>query len=224
MEQTCRDPVVREDLVAYLDGELAPGSPARDRVEGHLSACAACRSEAEALRATWEIVRTEALTGVEVSADFDARLRARLGLPAAEPVANVHPAQGRVFLGWIRRHAAVALAAAAVFLLAAGLLIRAYLAEGGGSGGGGHDPRPPGIARDRTPVPTPGPTPAPAPAPSPAPAPETLLAALPEEEAQAVRDLEILEDLDLLEDLDFLEAYDPPEDPLEEAEGEEERG
>jgi anti-sigma factor RsiW len=68
----CED--VREDLVAYLDGELSDG--ARARVQEHVATCLACRREIERLTrlAAW----VGALPRVEPAADFDERMWQRL--------------------------------------------------------------------------------------------------------------------------------------------------
>src|SRR5919199_1642583 len=46
---------VRDELSAYLDGELAPA--ARQAVDEHLAACAECRAELESLRQTRDLLR-----------------------------------------------------------------------------------------------------------------------------------------------------------------------
>src|SRR5919202_1120065 len=46
---------VRDELSAYLDGELSPG--ARRAVDDHLAACAECRAELEGLSRTRDLLR-----------------------------------------------------------------------------------------------------------------------------------------------------------------------
>ncbi len=65
-------------LIAYLD-ERASAAERRE-VEAHLAACTACRTRAEEFRALWGVL--DEAPAVEVSPEFDARLRARI---AAEP-------------------------------------------------------------------------------------------------------------------------------------------
>src|SRR5262249_16076458 len=59
----------REDLVAYLDGELE--GAARDKIEAKLSIDPAARSEAESLQRTWELL--DYLPRPEPSASFPHR-------------------------------------------------------------------------------------------------------------------------------------------------------
>jgi hypothetical protein len=75
---------IREDLAAYLDGEL--GEAARARVDARLAGDAALRAELNALREIDALYR--ALPLVNAPEDFDARLRDRLDdeRTAAEPI------------------------------------------------------------------------------------------------------------------------------------------
>jgi anti-sigma factor RsiW len=72
----------REDLVAYLDGELdAPGAHA---LEAKLSRDAEARAEAEALRRTWEML--DYLPRPEPAAAFTSRTLERVSSLGLQPV------------------------------------------------------------------------------------------------------------------------------------------
>lgn len=79
----------REELVAVLDGALAPDALAAAR--GHVEACAGCRAELARLEAAVALLRVGSPAPAP-SPDFAARLAARL---AAEPA----PRPGRA-VGW----------------------------------------------------------------------------------------------------------------------------
>jgi anti-sigma factor RsiW len=64
----------REELAAYLDGELAPNE--RSELEAHLAGCAACRAELEAERRLSGVLM--ALPALEPPPDFEARFWARI--------------------------------------------------------------------------------------------------------------------------------------------------
>jgi anti-sigma factor RsiW len=93
-----------EDLVAWLDGELAP-EEAR-RVEHHVAGCPACAREADLLRRSGALLAQ--LPGLAPTPGFADRVVA-----AARPASP----QARVLRG---RFGAVAAAAAAILVLAAG--------------------------------------------------------------------------------------------------------
>jgi len=72
----CRE--VRQQLSAYLDGELPPA--AREGVEAHVAACRACRQELAALQATVRFVH--ALPRLTAPEGLEKRIAARLAEPA----------------------------------------------------------------------------------------------------------------------------------------------
>jgi anti-sigma factor RsiW len=72
----CED--VSKELIAYLDGRAS--SAERQKVEGHLAGCAACRSRAEEMRKVSMLLGE--VPAIEPSFGFDARVRQRV---AAEP-------------------------------------------------------------------------------------------------------------------------------------------
>jgi anti-sigma factor RsiW len=90
-------------LLAVVDGRAADEE--RERVEGHVAACAACARRMEQMRAVW--TGLDSLPSIEPSASFDARLRMRI----AE-----QPARPRLFgwMTWNMRLVAVVAALAAV--------------------------------------------------------------------------------------------------------------
>ena len=103
---------VQEDLTAWLDGELSL-SRAAD-VSQHVGACAACRADAESLRASIAVQRT-ALRRLAAVGDVDtAALRAQLRRALAAESATRQP-----MWRWVLRPAvlAPALAVLAVLLL-----------------------------------------------------------------------------------------------------------
>src|SRR5438445_9655383 len=67
----------RENLVAYLDGELS--SKAARALEARLNLDAEARAEAEALRRTWEIL--DYLPRPEPTATFSSRTLERISVP-----------------------------------------------------------------------------------------------------------------------------------------------
>ena len=66
-----------DDLVAYLDGELEPN--ASEAIEAKLSADPAVRSEADALKKTWDLL--DYLPRPEPSGNFTERTISRIDLP-----------------------------------------------------------------------------------------------------------------------------------------------
>jgi anti-sigma factor RsiW len=108
----------RENLVAYLDGELDEATA--HALESKLSLDPVARAEADALRRTWELL--DYLPRPEPSSDFTNRTLSRLSLPApsskvARLTARIPRRRRRwlVPLGWA---AAVLLAAAGGFAAA----------------------------------------------------------------------------------------------------------
>ncbi len=96
-----------EEIVAWLDGET--NAAETSRVVAHLAECAACRREAELLRASGALLTR--LPGVAPSAGFEARVVA-----AARGAGVATAPRGR--LVFLRSRAAVA---AAAVLVAAGV-------------------------------------------------------------------------------------------------------
>lgn len=96
---TCTE--VREDLIAWLDGELDVRQAAR--LGEHLDGCAACRAIAEQHRAVWRLLDHDA--DVPVAPGFVARVLERLGL-ARRPAGRTAPAFRGV---WIAAAAALLL-------------------------------------------------------------------------------------------------------------------
>ena len=72
----CED--VSRELIAYLDGRASAAE--RQKVEGHLARCAACRTRAEEMRKVSMLLGE--VPAIEPSFGFDARVRQRV---AAEP-------------------------------------------------------------------------------------------------------------------------------------------
>lgn len=72
----CED--VSKELIAYLDGRARTSE--REKVEGHLAGCAACRNRVEEMRKVSMLLGE--VPAVEPSFGFDARMRQRV---AAEP-------------------------------------------------------------------------------------------------------------------------------------------
>jgi anti-sigma factor RsiW len=100
----------REQLSAYIDGELAPA--ARAELESHIQACASCRAEVAGHDRLAEAFAS--LREVTPPGDFEARFWARV---AREKEAAAAPAGIWRWLTWPRALAASALAALAVLLL-----------------------------------------------------------------------------------------------------------
>lgn len=104
---------IREEFSALLDDELGPAR--RAEVEAHLSGCAACLRELDAMKRVSDLYAT--LPPVAAPADFETRVRA-----AVQPPSNVVP--------WSRRRGvalftfAVAAAAGLVLVALPGLLER----------------------------------------------------------------------------------------------------
>jgi anti-sigma factor RsiW len=107
---SCTEPP-EEDLVAWLDGELAPADAAR--VAAHLRGCGVCRREAAALRESGAML--ERLPTLEPPADFVSRVVAA-ARDSSSTVAETP--RGRLHL--LRRSVAAA-AVAAVLMVAAGV-------------------------------------------------------------------------------------------------------
>jgi anti-sigma factor RsiW len=95
----------REELVAFLDGELTEDDA--HKVEARLNVDAAARAEADALRRTWDLL--DFLPRPEASPDFTHRTLERVG-----PVRKTQPVPRRSRL----RAAVVAVAWAAALLVA----------------------------------------------------------------------------------------------------------
>ncbi|MFC1706832.1 anti-sigma factor family protein [Planctomycetota bacterium] len=110
----CRE--AREELVAYLDGEL--GREREASVENHLAKCEACRAEREQLRFVGVLLNDlEVPNGPGV--DFHTRLRARI---VGEESCNGRGYRDRVT--WLHRWRRLApVAAAAAVFVAFGLLV-----------------------------------------------------------------------------------------------------
>jgi len=87
----------RENLVAYLDGELAPAEA--DAIRAHIEACADCRAYAGLLKSSYDAL--EHIEAAEAPAGFAAKVKSRARRRALRPV-----------------YAFAALAAAAALLLA----------------------------------------------------------------------------------------------------------
>lgn len=134
----CNDPL-REDLVALIQGELE--AACADAVRAHAESCAACRAELEALRGALEAAR--ALPQVQVSENFNAKLREKIAAAKAAPAGETQrakrPSSRRVASGnfstrrrdeqrgpWMRYVAA----AAAVVLVAVGVARFVILPKG----------------------------------------------------------------------------------------------
>lgn len=83
---------IREELSAYLDGELAPA--AQDEVREHLAACEACRSEHAGLVEV--SLATEALPRLEAPPHFTAQVMARV---LEEPALSASPTAPRAASG-----------------------------------------------------------------------------------------------------------------------------
>jgi anti-sigma factor RsiW len=86
----------REELVAYLDGELDP--QAARALEAKLNLDAAARAEAETLRRTWEML--DYLPRPEPNAAFTSRTLERVSSSRLQPV-SVPISQGRPWTPWL---------------------------------------------------------------------------------------------------------------------------
>ena len=94
---------IRQELVAYLDGELGGG--AADEVRKHLDRCPACRLEADRLSAAGGIF--DSIGEIEPAADFTARvMRKALSAPEQPAASGLR----------IVRHLVTAAAAAAILI------------------------------------------------------------------------------------------------------------
>jgi anti-sigma factor RsiW len=100
----------REELSAYIDGELAPA--ARAELESHIQACASCRAEVAAQDRLGEAFAS--LREVTPPGDFEARFWARI---AREKEAAAEPAGWRRWLTWPRALTAAAVTALGLILL-----------------------------------------------------------------------------------------------------------
>jgi len=113
---------IREELIGYAEGDLAPAR--HHQVAAHLGRCAACAREAERLAEVLE--RTRALPAPEMTeafwADFGATVRQRISREAP-PRAPVFQRVGawRDRLAWLRLMPALGAAVAAGVLLAFGV-------------------------------------------------------------------------------------------------------
>ncbi len=72
---------IRENLAAYLDGEI-DGAPRR-ALDDHLSACAACAAEKAAQAAAWRLL--DLAGAAAVPGDFTARVLSRARAEGASP-------------------------------------------------------------------------------------------------------------------------------------------
>ena len=114
---------IRDDLIGFAEGELAPD--AHRRVEAHLAGCAACAREAALLVET--LTRARALPAPEMPdafwADFDATVRQRIAAetPPRRPF-SLRVGTWGSRLSWLRPLPALGAAVAAGVLLAFGLV------------------------------------------------------------------------------------------------------
>ena len=76
---------VREELVAYIDGELS--SMGKHAIEAHLAGCKECAAEHNKLTTTIE--STHKVRGIQPAGDWWERLRKRLYTPDSSPVSTV---------------------------------------------------------------------------------------------------------------------------------------
>lgn len=202
--------LIREELVAFLDGEL---EAARTReVATHLAACAACERERQALATAWQ--HLELLPGLEPRAGWLAEVEGKLLRDAAPPLQVLSGGRsssgGRAVRRWI--------AAAAAVLMAAGASLLVVTWPPSSETGDvalrpdGPAPTPPKHTHVPPPPPVttePGtvePTPPPVVDPVVVPPGVDPLAALPAEERELVENLELLRDLEELEALGLLDA------------------
>src|ERR1043166_5124351 len=112
---SCR--VIRENLTAWIDGELS--ARWEGRVRGHLATCAACTTEADGLRASIALQR-RALSEVTTAPGFNPapaglRLQRALHSPA-HAAADAQEGWVAVVRGWFGHPLALAGAAVAVGL------------------------------------------------------------------------------------------------------------
>lgn len=118
-----------EEFVSYLDARLSPAE--RTRLDEHLAACAACRTQLDEFRGLMGLLGE--WKAVEPSPEFDAALRARLA----------EEAPGRTRWGWFRpAYAAAALALAG--MIAVGVVLWQPMAP---------EPVPPAAGVERPPRP-----------------------------------------------------------------------
>lgn len=96
----------RDELVAYLDGELS--AKRKREIESQLNSDSHAKREADALQGAWDLL--DSLPQAQPSADFVSRTLARLDAPAAMPKPSP-------IVPWPRR---IGWAAAIVFALLAG--------------------------------------------------------------------------------------------------------
>ena len=97
---------IRDDLVAYLDGELPADQAAG--IRAHLEACAACRKESSALESSWRAL--ESLTAAQPEVGSSRTL-------ALEILDAVSREDARISRPWGTRQLVAALAMAAAVLL-----------------------------------------------------------------------------------------------------------
>jgi anti-sigma factor RsiW len=115
----------REDLVAYLDGEL-PEQEA-SALEARLNLDPRAKTEAELLRKTWELL--DYLPRPEPSSTFTNRTMERIS--AKRTVIMPKPAPGR---RWPRWASGLGWAAAVLLAVCAGFGVTTYLTSRGGPG------------------------------------------------------------------------------------------
>jgi anti-sigma factor RsiW len=101
---------IREDLVAYLDGELRTDQAAG--IRAHLEACAACRKESSALEASWRALGS--LSAAQPEAGSSRAL-------ALEILATVSRQDVPISRPWSSRRAVAVVALAAAVLVALGI-------------------------------------------------------------------------------------------------------
>lgn len=123
---------VRDQLNAYLDGELAPG--AAETLTSHLRSCPACRRALERLRHLAGLLRQTPVPGVPEGFAERVLAHARRQVADRRPVPRT---SGNPFGGWTAGSVPGRAAAAAVLVL--GLTAGTYLGEQAGRRAGGQD-------------------------------------------------------------------------------------
>lgn len=170
-----------EEFITYLDARLEPAE--RARLDAHLGVCEQCRGRLEEMRALGRVL--EEWKPPAASADFDARLRARLE--------QEHRVEGRTgWSGWLVLRPAYGVALAAAVLGALGIALWQPSAP---------EPGQPLASR---PV-----------AVEHAPSPQAPAAQAPSVASAAGGDLAVLDNPVLLENYDLLEEFDILFEPLE---------
>lgn len=203
--------LIREELVAFLDGEL--DAARTGEVTTHLASCGACERERQALVKAWQ--NLELLPGLEPRAGWMAEVEAKIlrdaaGAPPLQVLAGGRSSSGgRAVKRWI--------AAAAAVLMAAGasLIVVTWPASTNDVALKADKPAP--VPPKPVPVvlvePVAPDDPDPVVVVEPGVDP---LAALPAEERELVENLELLRDLEELEALGLLDAAEMFDDLDEE--------